>query len=138
MGAIIVLADDEADLRSIYAECLRSEGYDVLEASDGHQALDLVAAHHPALLILDVWMPEVNGLEVVERLRHDPLSGHMRVAMLSNMADSDTRLEGFSAGVSEFWVKGLSLGDLCRWVKRLLDEPWPACDLVETPASLGD
>jgi DNA-binding response OmpR family regulator len=138
VGAIIVLADDEPDLRSIYAACLRNEGYDVWEASDGREALDLVEAQRPSLLLLDVWMPMLNGLEVVEILRHDPVSGQMRVVMLSNLGDSDTRLEGFSAGVSDYWVKSLSLGELCERVRQLLAEPRPACDLAESPATRGE
>jgi DNA-binding response OmpR family regulator len=137
VGAIIVLADDEPDLRSIYAACLRKEGYEVWEASDGREALELVGAHHPTLLLLDVWMPILNGLEVVEHLRSDPLSGLVRVVMLSNLGDSDTRLEGFSAGVSDYWVKGLPLEELSRRVKLLVSEPHPACDLAESPAISG-
>jgi DNA-binding response OmpR family regulator len=138
VGAIIVLADDEPDLRSIYAACLRNEGFEVWEAADGREALELVEAHHPCLMLLDVWMPELNGLEVVEHLRHDPLACQMRVVMLSNLGDSDTRLEGFSAGVADYWVKSLSLGELCRRVKRLIDEPLLDSDLVESPAARGE
>jgi DNA-binding response OmpR family regulator len=138
VAATIVLADDERDLRSIYAACLRNEGYEVWEAADGREALDLVAAHHPSLLLLDVWMPELNGLEVVEHLRNDALAGRMRVVMLSNLGDSDTRLEGFSAGVADYWVKSLSLSELCRRVKQFIAELSPECDLVESPASRGD
>jgi DNA-binding response OmpR family regulator len=53
----------------------------------------------------------------------------MRVVMLSNLGDSDTRLEGFSAGVCDYWVKSLSLGEICRRVKRLLNEPGPVVDV---------
>lgn len=95
VAPIIVLADDEPDLRSIYATSLRREGYEVWEASDGREALELVAAHQPALLLLDVWMPTLNGLEVVDQLRNHALAGQLRVIMLSNLSDSDTRLEGF-------------------------------------------
>ena len=62
----------------------------------------------------------------------------MRVVMLSNLGDSDTRLEGFSAGAADYWVKGLSLSELCRRVKLLVSEPHPACDLAESPANAGD
>jgi DNA-binding response OmpR family regulator len=132
--ASIVLADDEPDLRAIYAACLRNEGYEVWEAADGREAFDLVEAHHPCLLLLDVWMPELNGLEVLELLRNDPLAGQMRVVMLSNLGDSDTRLEGYSAGVADYWIKSLSLSELCRRVKQLMSEPCPASDLAETSA----
>jgi DNA-binding response OmpR family regulator len=138
VGAIIVLADDEPDLRSIYAASLRSEGFDVREASDGREALDLVEAHHPALLLLDVWMPELNGLEVVERLRNDPAACQMRVVMLSNLGDSDTRFEGFSAGVTDYWIKTLSLVELCRRVRELVAEPRAECAVAEFPATSGD
>ncbi len=130
MGATIVLADDEADLRTIYATCLRQAGFEVWEAADGREALAMVAAHRPALLILDVWMPVLNGLEVLDLLRHDPLSGTMKVVLLSNFGDSDTRLEGFSVGAIDYWVKSLSLVELCRRVREILSESVVASDLA--------
>src|SRR4051794_16315547 len=66
--ATIVLAEDEADLRALLAECLRRDGHIVWEACDGGEAVSLVRAHAPALLLLDIWMPVLNGLEVLEHL----------------------------------------------------------------------
>jgi DNA-binding response OmpR family regulator len=137
VSAIIVLADDEPDLRSIYAVSLRKEGYDVLEAADGREAIDLIECHRPALVILDVWMPILNGLEVVEHLRNDRYAGGLKIVMLSNLNDSDTRLEGFSAGVSDYWVKGMALDDLCQRVNQLLSEP-SDLDPADPPANQGD
>src|ERR1700743_2556148 len=117
MGAIIVLADDEPELRAIYSTCLRDAGHEVWEAGDGLEAIALVAAHRPALLILDVWMPSLNGFEVLDRLRHAPLATSLKVVMLSNLGDSDPRLEGFSVGVADYWLKGLSLSDLLARVE---------------------
>ena len=125
MAVTIVLADDEPDLRSVYAEFLRGEGHDVWEASDGREALDLVAEHRPALLLLDIWMPAVNGFEVHDALRHDPVATTLKVVLLSNLGDADSRLEGFSAGVADFWVKGLSLDEFRDRV-RLVLAPGPA------------
>src|SRR5262249_36252436 len=105
VGAIIVLADDEPDLRAVYAALLREAGYVVWEASDGHEAIALVRAHGPDLLILDVWMPGINGFEVLDRLRGDRLTAGLKVVILSNLSDSDTRLEGFSVGVVDYWIK---------------------------------
>jgi DNA-binding response OmpR family regulator len=120
MGVIIVLADDEPELRAIYSACLRAAGHEVWEASDGEEAVDLVIARKPSLLILDVWMPRVNGFEVLERLRQASHCSNLRVVMLSNLGDSDTRLEGFAVGVSDYWIKGLSLADLRGRVERLM------------------
>lgn len=130
MGATIVLADDEADLRTIYATCLRDAGFEVWEAANGREALTMVATHRPTLLILDVWMPGLNGLEVLDLLRHDPFSGTMKVVLLSNLGDSDTQLEGFSVGVTDYWVKGLSLVELCQRVRGVLAESEVASDLA--------
>ena len=120
--ASIVLADDDEDLRAVYAPCLRASGYVVWEASGGSEAVDLVRRHRPALLILDVWMPHVSGFEVLERLRHDPASSGLKVMMLSNLGDADTRLECFEMGAVDYVVKGLSLMELLARVAGLLAE----------------
>jgi DNA-binding response OmpR family regulator len=122
VGATIVLADDESELRTVYATCLRQEGYDVCEAADGHEAIDLIRARRPELLLLDVWMPGLNGFEVLDCLRLEPHSVRLKVVMLSGHDDADTRLESFAEGVADYWIKGLSLADLCAQVRQLLAE----------------
>jgi CheY-like chemotaxis protein len=120
MPAILVLADDDADLRAVYAPCLRTFGYTVHEAADGHEALALVHSQAPALLILDLWMPVLNGFEVLDRLRFDPLAGRLKVLVLSNAGDADTRLEAFGSGAVSYLVKGVSLADFLAEVDRAL------------------
>ena len=135
MGSI-VLADDDEDLRAVYAPFLRSLGHEVWEAAGGLEALDLVRRHRPRLLILDVWMPRCNGFEVLERLRHDPLSAQMKVLMLSNLGDADTRLECFEMGVADYLVKGLALGDFRDRIAHLFAAD-PCADLTH-PADCPD
>jgi len=120
MGTLIVLADDDPELRAVYAACLRAAGHEVWEAEDGDQALALVEQYNPVLLILDVWMPRVNGFEVLDRLREQTIRPLPKIVMLSNLGDADTRLEGFAVGVDDYWVKGLSLAELLAGVQRLL------------------
>ncbi len=119
--ASIVLADDDEDLRAIYGPCLRASGHMVREASSGTEALELVREHHPDLLILDVWMPRCNGFEVLEALRHDPASTGLKILMMSNLGDADTRLECFEMGATDYLVKGLALVELRDRVGQLLD-----------------
>jgi DNA-binding response OmpR family regulator len=118
--ATIVLADDDTDLRSSYAQCLRQAGHEVWEAADGAQALALVRAHVPELLILDTWMPILNGLEVVERLGGAPEAVGIKVVMLSNESDADTRLEGFALGVDDYWTKDMPVVELRERIERLM------------------
>jgi len=116
--ATIVLAEDDADLRALYAAYLRSAGFQVLEAPDGQQALHLVRAHRPPLLLLDIWMPVMNGFEVLDSLRHDAAAASTKVVMLSCLGDADARLQCFGVGAVEYLVKGLPLAELLRQVER--------------------
>jgi DNA-binding response OmpR family regulator len=125
LQAIIVLADDEPDLRGIYAEILRRDGHDVHEASDGREAVALVIGLRPDLLILDVWMPVVNGFEVLDQLRNEASATTLKVVMLSNLGDADSFLEGFSGGVVDYWVKGLSLDEFLLRIRQVLDAAEP-------------
>ena len=119
----IVLADDDEDLRAIYAPLLRTAGHSVWEASGGSEAVEMVRKHRPRLLILDVWMPGFNGFEVLEVLRHDPASNGLKILMLSNLGDADTRLECFEMGAADYVVKGLALTELRDRVAGLLAGP---------------
>ena len=121
--ASIVLADDDEDIRAIYGPCLRSSGHTVLEASGGVEAVKLVREYRPDLLVLDVWMPGCSGFEVLEALRHDPASTGLKILMLSNIGDADTRLECFEMGASGYLVKGLALVELMAGVEGLLANP---------------
>jgi DNA-binding response OmpR family regulator len=120
VSATILLAEDDAELRALYAECLRRDGHVVLEAADGAEALSQVRAHTPELLLLDIWMPILNGLEVLEQLGRTSEAVGLKVVVLSHLGDADTRLEGFALGVDDYWTKDLSLVDLCARIQRLM------------------
>lgn len=120
MGATIVLAEDEKDLRHIYAECLRRAGHTVWEAADGAEAASLVRAHSPDLLLLDLWMPILNGLEVLEQLRDSREAMTTKIVMLTHQRDAEYRLEGFALGVAAYWTKDLSLVDLGARIAAVL------------------
>jgi CheY-like chemotaxis protein len=123
VGATIVLAEDESDLRAVYAECLRRSGHTVWEAADGAEAAALVRAHTPDLLLLDLWMPILNGLEVLEQIRDDRVAIGLKVVMLTHQRDADSRLEGFALGASAYWTKDISLVELASRIESLLAPP---------------
>ena len=128
VGATIVLAEDESDLRHVYAECLRRAGHTVWEAADGAEAAAMVRAYKPDLLLLDLWMPILNGLEVLEQLRDAREAMTTKVVMLTHQRDADHRLEGFALGIAAYWTKDLSLSELGAKIEAVLgsvDVPRP-------------
>ncbi len=123
----IVLADDSAELRAIYAPLLRLRGYTVFEAADGEEALAEVRAHKPDLLILDVWMPRLGGFEVLDALRFEPAAAQTRVLMLSVLGDADSQLDAYGSGAVGYLVKGVSLAEFLQHVASTLEVgPIPA------------
>jgi DNA-binding response OmpR family regulator len=120
--ATILLADDDEAIRAVYRACLQSAGHQVIEAVDGRQALETFRRHRPELMILDVWMPHLNGFEVLDALRHDPCSTRVKILMLSNLGDAETRLEAFSEGAMDYLVKGVALTELLGRVSALLTD----------------
>jgi DNA-binding NarL/FixJ family response regulator len=108
----VLLADDHALVRAgISALLLRIPDLTIIaEADDGRQALQLIAAYHPDIALLDISMPELNGLEVAERITHEfPAT---RVIMLSMHVTSDYVLRAMRVGASGYLLKGAQLGEL--------------------------
>ncbi|MFI5457109.1 MAG: PleD family two-component system response regulator [Isosphaerales bacterium] len=126
VSATIVLAEVDADLRTLHAESLRGAGHAVWEAADGAEALSLVRAHAPGLLLVDIWMPVLNGLEILEHLGKAPEAVGLKIVLLSHLDDADTHLEGFAKGVDDYWTKDLSEVDLRERIERLM-RPTPNC-----------
>ena len=120
--AILVVADDDDDLREVYTVALRSAGHIVREACDGAKALEAVRLHRPSLMLLDLWMPGVTGFDVLEALRFDPAGSRLKIVVVSNLGDADSRLGAFEAGATAYLVKGQSIMDLIKLVSRTLSE----------------
>lgn len=119
--ATIVLADDDDDLRELYAIALRTAGHAIHMAVNGREALDAVRTVRPDLLLLDLWMPEIDGLGVLNALRHDPEAATLRIVVLSNLDDSDSRLEAFEAGASHYLVKDCALAEVISSIETALN-----------------
>lgn len=117
----IVLAEDDPGLSALYTTALEVDGHRVHPATDGARALELAQAVAPDLLLLDLWMPILNGFEVLEYLRSHG-GFRFKVVMLSNHTDADKRLQGFALGVDDYWTKDLTLADLRGRVGELSRE----------------
>jgi CheY-like chemotaxis protein/phosphoribosyl 1,2-cyclic phosphodiesterase len=119
-GGRILIADDDPDLRLLARKALAKHGYETRECSNGVEALASIRESRPDLLILDVLMPEMNGMEVLRVLRADERTALLPVLMLTSMADEATTREGFETGATDYLTKPFSIPQLAARVKVCL------------------
>ena len=108
----ILIADDELRLRKVVATFLRKSGLDVTEASNGEQALEALKTKIPDIIVLDIAMPGINGLEACRRIRSDPLYKDIPVLLLTASISAETRAEGREAGANDYVTKPFSQKEL--------------------------
>jgi DNA-binding response OmpR family regulator len=114
----ILVVDDDAKIVRLVRTYLEHAGFSVIEAGDGQAALAAVALDRPALVVLDVMLPSVDGLTVLEALRR---TSRVPVIMLSARAATDDRIEGLELGADDYLAKPFSPAELVVRVRRLLD-----------------
>jgi len=112
----ILVVDDDAVLRRVVRAVLEADGFNVIEASDGEQGLKLAAEARPRVVILDVMMPGLDGVEVCRRMDH----GSTRVLMLTALGDVTTEVASLEAGAQAFLTKPFSSMELLDRVEELL------------------
>ncbi len=117
--ATVLVVDDEPEIRASLCGILAEEGLRVLEAEDGRRALDLIDRENPELVILDVWMPEIDGLQVLQQLQ--ATTRHPAVVMISGHGNIEAAVKATKLGAFDFIEKPFSLDGLLRVVNRALD-----------------
>jgi len=119
-GARILVVDDEPDLRTLANLALTQAGHVVVEASSGQEALALIDAAMPDLVLLDLLMPKQGGLEVLRILRSKPATAALPVIVLTGMDDESTTRAGFEFGATDFLTKPFSIPQLAARVRACL------------------
>jgi two-component system, OmpR family, response regulator MprA len=114
----ILFAEDDPGVREALARALRFEGYDVQTASDGGEALELVGVNPPDLVVLDVMMPYVDGLDVCRRVREK--YRQMPILMLTARHEISDRVAGLDAGADDYLAKPFALDELLARIRALL------------------
>ena len=118
-GTILVI-DDERDLIELVRYNLEKEGFDVIAATDGQSGLEVVRKHRPDLVVLDLMMPGLDGLQVCQQLRSDPRAGRIPVIMLTAKATEADRVVGLEMGADDYIVKPFSPREVVARVKAVL------------------
>jgi pilus assembly protein CpaE len=119
-GERVLVVDDEGQIRKLVQTYLARQGYVVTTANDGYEALRAVKASRPHLLITDVAMPNLNGLELTRRLRAEAATARLPIVMLSAKKQADDILAGYAQGADEYVAKPVELAVLAAKIELLL------------------
>ena len=122
MRSKLLIADDEAGIRSLVRMTLADAAYDIVEASDGDEALALAREHKPRLALLDVEMPGLDGLEVCRRLKSAPETKDIIVVLLTARAQQADIEEGNLSGADDYFTKPFSPVALMRMVDEIFGQ----------------
>jgi DNA-binding response OmpR family regulator len=120
MGNLVLIADDDADIVRFVALNLRLEGFEVVVADNGQDALDTALDRQPSLILLDTMMPRMDGYEVCSRLRGERPDTPIRVIMLTAKSLDADRVMAFTAGADDWVTKPFDPADLVSRVKAHL------------------
>ena len=133
----ILVVDDEPEAVELVEFNLKQAGFDVATAADGAEALKKARAVSPALILLDLMLPEIDGLEVCKLLRRDPVTAGIPIIMLTAKAAEIDRVLGLELGADDYVTKPFSPRELVLRIRKILDRRKPAAEKRET-IRLGD
>ncbi len=127
----ILVVDDDAKIVRLVRMYLEREGYRVVEATDGRAALAAIEAEAPALVVLDLMLPEVDGLAVIRAVRR---TDRTPIIVLSARGTTGDRIAGLAAGADDYLPKPFSPAELVLRVRRVLDRASPGTDAAGPPS----
>ncbi len=128
----ILLVEDDNNLREIYGARLLAEGYDIVSAKDGEEALSMAVAEKPDLIISDIMMPKISGFDMLDILRATPQTKDTKVIMMTALSQAEDRERGERLGADRYLVKSqVTLEDVVKVVSEVLTSGAPAAQTPE-------
>jgi DNA-binding response OmpR family regulator len=116
----ILIVDDDPELSRMIGFILQKSGYEVITANNGKEGLQKADEMRPDLIVLDVMMPDMSGIEVCQKLRDRPMTRNVPLIMLSALADIDAKLSGFQVGADDYIPKPVNAKELLARIQALL------------------
>ena len=115
----ILIVEDEEPLQLVLNDVLAVEGYNVLEAKDGLEGLEVATKEHPDLILLDILMPKMGGLEMLKKLREDEWGKKVPVIVLTNLSDNEDVAKAMEGDVFEYFVKtDIKIDEVIKRIKE--------------------
>ena len=125
----VLVVDDEEEIRELCRVNLEFEGFEVLEAGDGFEALQVVHDHHPDLVFLDLMMPGMDGWDVLKAMKEDDATADIPVILLTAKTGEDDQMRGWQEGILEYVSKPFNPLSLAEWAGRALQPRDPADEM---------
>jgi len=123
MAHKILIVDDDIILRQMYEERLKAEGYEVSSATDGGEALKVAKEKPQNLILLDIMMPKINGLDVLKMLKADEDTKKVPIILLTALIQDVDKQKGLAFGADDYIVKSETMpGEVIEKIKRVLDK----------------
>jgi two-component system phosphate regulon response regulator PhoB len=119
-GLMILIVEDERDLQSVLEYNIKREGFDTRVADTGARALEILRTERPALVLLDLMLPDMMGVEICRRLKQDPDKNAIPVVMLTAKGEEIDRVVGFEVGADDYIVKPFSVRELMLRIHAVL------------------
>ncbi|MGZ8846855.1 MAG: response regulator [Pyrinomonadaceae bacterium] len=119
---VLLVVEDFEDSRFMLRRLLEIAGYSVLEASDGEQAVELAVQKRPALILMDLSLPKLDGLAATRKIRQHQTMGKVPIVAVSAHDAPESRIEALEAGCDEYVTKPIDFDNLNALLKRLLPE----------------
>ncbi len=130
----VMVVEDDASLREIYSIRITAEGYDVVSAGDGEEALAVAVREKPDLILSDVMMPKISGFDMLDILRSTPETANIKVVMMTALSAEDQRQRGERLGANRYLVKSqVGIEDVINTIHEVLGDR-PAATPEATPA----
>lgn len=120
-GKVVLLVDDDLTLREMYDERLKAEGFEIIQATNGEEALAKAKESKPNIILLDIMMPKVNGFDVLKQLKEDEELKAIPVIILTALIQDVDRLQGQKLGAADYIVKSETMpGEVIAKIKKAL------------------
>lgn len=131
----VMVVEDDAALREIYSILITAEGYEVVSAGDGEEALAVAVREKPDLILSDVMMPKISGFDMLDILRNTPETANIKVIMMTALSADDQRARGERLGCDRYLVKSqVGIEDVVNAIHEVLGDKQPSASEFATPA----
>lgn len=117
----LLIADDDEHIHNLLAMHLSADEINIIHAYDGKEALKLAVEQLPALIVLDILMPLVDGRDICKKLKNDPGTKNIKIVMLTGKSEQHDRIVGLELGADDYITKPCSMSYLARRIKALLE-----------------